>query len=396
MNDEKMLRQLMCYSFAVMIITLCLSLALQHREMQERLMQERDATSEQEQQYVEITPQITPYAEVFAERGHVAEEEVWEVWQFLSQEDLESMIEQIGSRCVVIKKPQGTALSYEIKEDLPHYQITFRLSGAEEHVQTASVIRVQEEKYYYGLPEEEEILKGISVLSYVEEGTTVSEINMVFDKCYAVSVAEQEEYYILNLKKYSEVYDRLIVLDPGHGGKDPGAGAENYRIAEADLVLKMVLYLKELLEENTDIKVFCTRTEDVYPTLQERADLALGMEADLFISWHCNAAESGARRGTEVIFNAEQGKEDKFNSRNFATLCLNKLLAVLGTRNSGITDRQDLHVVRRATMPVVLIETAYLSNSKDLEILKDDTKLRAAAYAIYEAVLEAYERMEEN
>ena len=150
------------------------------------------------------------------------------------------------------------------------------------------------------------------------------------------------------------------------------------------------------METKTDIKVFCTRTEDTYPTLQERADLALGMEADLFISWHCNSSESSGRSGTEMIYNAEQGKEDSFNSKAFAQLCLNKLSDALGTKRRGLSNRQDLHIVRRATMPVVLIETAYLSNEKDLAILKDDKKLQDAAYAIYEAILIAYERLEEN
>lgn len=134
----------------------------------------------------------------------------------------------------------------------------------------------------------------------------------------------------------------------------------------------------------------------MYPTLQERADLALGMEADLFISWHCNASESTKRSGTEVIYNAKQGVDDAFNSKAFAGLCLEKLTEALGTKNRGLSDRQDLHIVRRATMPVVLLETAYMSNAKDLAILKDEEKLKAAAYAVYEVILEAYERMEEN
>ena len=234
------------------------------------------------------------------------------------------------------------------------------------------------------------------MLSYEEENGITSAVNLTFDKCYYPEVTEQEEYYIIHLKKYSEVYDKIVVLDAGHGGKDPGAGAENYRVKESEIALKLLHYLKDLLETNTNIKVFCTRTEDVYPTLQERADLALGMEADLFISWHCNAAESTKRSGTEIIYNAQQGQEDFFNSKAFAQVCLDNLTVALGTKNRGLTDRQDLHIVRRATMPVVLIETAYLSNAKDLAILKDDEMLQAAAYAVYEAVLTAYERMEEN
>ena len=134
----------------------------------------------------------------------------------------------------------------------------------------------------------------------------------------------------------------------------------------------------------------------MYPTLQERADLALGMEADLFISWHCNAAESNKRNGTEMLYNAEQGKEDAFNSKSFAQICLENLTTALGTKKGGLYNRQDLHIVRRATMPMVLIETAYLSNAKDLAVLKNDDKLKDAAQAIYESILTAYERLEEN
>jgi N-acetylmuramoyl-L-alanine amidase len=306
------------------------------------------------------------------------------------------LLEHVSDCCILIEKPQGSNAGWTIKEDLAYYQIIFTLHGAKENLQAASVLRMWEKQLLFGMPEEEELLKDFSVLSYEEDEAITSDVIMTFDRCFYPQVEEQEEYYIIHLKKYHEVYDKIVVLDAGHGGKDPGAGAENYRVAEADITLKLLLYLKELLETNTDIKVFCTRTEDVYPTLQERADLALGMEADLFISWHCNASESSKRSGTEIIYNAEQGKENAFNSKDFAQLCLEKLTQALETKSRGLVNRQDLHIVRRATMPVVLIETAYLSNSGDLAILKDDEKLKDAAYAVYEAVLTAYERLEEN
>ena len=68
---------------------------------------------------------------------------------------------------------------------------------------------------YFGLPEQNEILKDFSVLSYEEAGSITSEVTMTFDKCYVPQVAEQEEYYIIHLKKYSEVYDKIVVLDEG-------------------------------------------------------------------------------------------------------------------------------------------------------------------------------------
>ena len=401
MNEEMLLRRLAEYSFAVMIITICLSVAVMHKEQYDVLGQERDATRQEESLYVEATPtlipQITRYpVEDMVQNRRAIEEEVWEVWRMISQDSMSILQEKVGSRCILIKKPDGEEIKWKVTESPAQYKITFQLSRATQNLYAASVLRMWDGEVYFGFPEEEELLKEFAVLSYEEEKRLISEVSMTFDRCYVPEVMELEEYYVINLKKYSEVYDKIVVLDAGHGGNDPGAGADSYRVTEADITLKLLLYLKELLEKNTDITVFCTRTEDVYPTLQERADLALGMEADLFISWHCNASESALRNGTEVIYNAEQGKDAAFNSKKFAQLCQNKLVKALGTKDGGIMNRQDLHIVRRATMPVVLLETAYLSNANDLLILKNDEMLQKAAYAVYEAVLEAYERMEET
>ena len=401
MNGEQFLRRIAGYSFAVMLLVICLSFALRYKEEYNVVEQERDATRQEELLYVETTPTMLPEVtmypvEALVQDRHDTESEVWEVWQMISQESMVKLLEHVSDRCILIEKPQGSNSGWTIKENLPYYQITFTLHGAKENLLASSVLRMWENRLLFGLPEEEEILKDFSVLSYEEEAGITSEVSMTFDRCYYPQVEEQEEYYIIHLKKYHEIYDKIVVLDAGHGGKDPGAGAENYRVKESDIALKLLLYLKELLETNTDIKLFCTRTEDVYPTLQERADLALGMEADLFISWHCNASDSSKKTGTQIIYNAEQGKEDVFNSKAFAQLCLDKLLFALETKSRGLSDRQDLHIVRRATMPVALIETAYLSNPKDLELLKDDEKLKDAAYAVYEAVLTAYEHLEEN
>lgn len=401
MNEERLLRRVAGYSFAVMLLTICLSFALRYKEEYNIVSQERDATLQEELLYVEATPTMIPEVTMYpmeevSKNRHDNKEEVWDVWQMISQESMAALMESVSNRCVLIEKPAQGAANWDISEDLCHYQITFKLNGAKENLHAASVLRMWDNVLYFGLPEEAEILKEFSVLSYEEASGITSEVIMTFDKCYVPEVAEQEEYYILHLKPYKEVYDKIIVLDAGHGGKDPGAGAENYRIKESDIALKLLLYLKEFLEENTDIKVFCTRTEDVYATLQERADLALGMEADLFVSWHCNAAESTKRSGTEIIFNAQQGVEDAFNSRDFAQICLDNITKALGTKDRGLADRQDLHIVRRATMPVVLVEVAYLSNEKDLAVLKNDEKLKAAAYGVYEAILTAYERMKEN
>lgn len=401
MNEEQLLRRVAGYSFAVMLLVLCLSVALRYKEEYNVLGQERDATRQEELLYIEASPtmmpEVTQYPLEYVMQGSLdTNGEVREVWQLISREKLTELMRTVSDRCVLIEKPTGTDTRWEIEENLLNYQISFTLQGARGNLHAASVFRVWDHILYYGSPYEEEILKDFSVLSYEEESGVTSKVTLTFDKCYYPEVEELEDYYAINLTEYRKMYDKIVVLDAGHGGKDPGAGAENYRVEEADIVLDMLLDLKTLLEENTDIKVFCTRTTNVYRTLQERADLALGLDADLFVSLHCNSFDTSKRNGTEIIYNALQGTDDAFNSKDFAEICLRNVTEALGTRNRGIFDRQDLHIVRRATMPVVLVETAYLSNANDLKILKDKEKMEAAAFAIYEAILEAYERMEEN
>jgi len=246
-NEEKFLRRVAGYSFAVMLLVICLSFALRYKEEYNVVELERDATRQEELLYVEATPTMMPEVtmypmEALVQDRHDTESEVWEVWQMISQESMVKLLEHVSNRCILIEKPQGNNAGWTIKESLPHYQITFTLHGAKENLLASSVLRMWDNRLLFGLPEEEEILKEFSVLSYEEEAGITSEVTMTFDRCYYPQVEEQEEYYIIHLKKYHEIYDKIVVLDAGHGGKDPGAGAENYRVAESDITLKLLLY----------------------------------------------------------------------------------------------------------------------------------------------------------
>ena len=393
MKDEKMIKRLLGYSFAVMVIVLCVAMAVKFR-----------VTSEQEAEERKKAEALTPKATMIGDKevmaimqgGHATYEEVWEVWQFLPQDTKEQLSEAQIRECILIKKPEGEDVSWQVSEYLPDFKIGFTVEGAQNSITSASVLRVWSGEYYYGMPAEEEILKELTILSWEEDGKKMSEISMIFDRCYIPQITEMEDYYVIQLQSYKEVYDRIVVIDAGHGGKDKGAGAHDYAIHESKLNLKMLLYLKELLEQNTDIKVFCTRTEDVYPSLDDRVELAVGLEADLFVSWHCNSFTSESKSGTEVLYSPEQGVNDAFNSKAFAQICQRKLVQALGTKDNGIKERQDLRIIRKATMPVALMEVAYLSNESDLAILLDDEMLQKAAQAIYESIMEAYSIMEET
>ena len=99
----------------------------------------------------------------------------------------------------------------------------------------------------------------------------------------------------------------VVVLDPGHGGKDPGAEASGYR--ESKLMLELAAAVKESLIRNTEFKVLLTRNEDVFLSLEDRITIATQSGADLFISLHADAVIEGEASGTTVYLLSENATD---------------------------------------------------------------------------------------
>ena len=99
----------------------------------------------------------------------------------------------------------------------------------------------------------------------------------------------------------------VVVLDPGHGGKDPGAEASGYR--ESNLMLELAAAVKESLIRNTEFKVVLTRNEDVFLSLEDRITIAKQSGADLFISLHADAVIEGEASGTTVYLLSENATD---------------------------------------------------------------------------------------
>lgn len=226
-----------------------------------------------------------------------------------------------------------------------------------------------------------------------------------------------------------------IVIDAGHGGKDPGT--KNGKIYEKNIALSIALKLGNYIKDNMpDVKVVYTRDKDVFVPLDERAEIANKNQADVFISIHCNANPNKSPFGTETyamgltktsgnlevakqenaaIFfeeNSEskyQGFDNSPESYIMLSLMQNKhmdqsikLASLIQNQFKERANRVDRGVKQagfivlwKTTMPSVLIETGFLSNAAECKYLNSASGQDFLASAIYRAFKD-YKNMIEN
>lgn len=173
---------------------------------------------------------------------------------------------------------------------------------------------------------------------------------------------------------------RLIVIDPGHGGSD--AGAVHNGLNEKDLTLDMARRLRTaLLSRGWQVKMTRDSDVDVFgpnasarDELQARDDVADLGGARLFISVHVNAFTSSDLNGTTTYYY-------KSDSTDFARAVHDRLAQVLPTKDDGM-HKENFYVIRHATMPAILVETAFVSNPGDAALLRSDAFKNQIAQAI--------------
>ena len=230
----------------------------------------------------------------------------------------------------------------------------------------------------------------IANLSYYKEmGEGVLEIKL--DKPCEHFYSYGDGFLRLELKDLHEVYEKIVVIDAGHGGSQPGAVKRD--VYEKHLNLAIVLKLKELLDEvdGDKMKVFYTRLEDVNPSLAERADMANKLNADLFISVHNNSTNSGkfsSLNGTMVLYSPDDNDD---SSKRLAEICLANVTASAGSKNQGLMKADNIYIIRTSNVPVALIEVGYMTNHQELDNLCDASYQKKVAQGIYNAIMQAFE-----
>lgn len=228
----------------------------------------------------------------------------------------------------------------------------------------------------------------------------------------------------------------IVVLDAGHGGKDPGKPSK-YGFKEKDIALKIALKIGEQLEKNPNIKVIYTRKTDVFIELKDRPKIANNANADLFVSIHCNAHHTQAygtetyvldigntnrnfevaKAENEVIFLEDDYEKhyEGFNPNSpesligvtlaqeeytdqsimLASLIENNFVNILKRKSRGVK-QASLWVIHQTAMPSVLIETGFVTNKSEGAYLNSKKGQNEIAREIANGILEYKVSIDKN
>ncbi|MEM7255242.1 MAG: N-acetylmuramoyl-L-alanine amidase, partial [Pseudomonadota bacterium] len=225
--------------------------------------------------------------------------------------------------------------------------------------------------------------------------------------------------------------DVVVVVDPGHGGVDPGAIGRKHKTYEADVMLALAKAVKRQLEKRRGVSAVLTRTRDRFVKLSERRRIARKAQADLFVSLHADSFRDPRVSGASVYVLSERGasseaarwladranKSDlvggvsvKHHDRQVAEVLLDlSMHAKLGASTnaassilrslSGVSEmhkrkvqRARFHVLKAPDIPSVLVETAFISNPKEEQRLRSGRHRQDLAEAIAAGIVKYFER----
>lgn len=286
---------------------------------------------------------------------------------------------------------EAPAFSSQLRLELPLGVAGSDLQVKQDYVtQTIDIlIPFADEAYFYEYP-----MLGrsdnIDSLTY-ESRQGYGVVEFVTNRVYELDTSYDEDYFYIDFLTPQDVYDKVVVIDAGHGGNTPGATKQG--IYEKDIDLAIVLKLKEIFDASADksIGVYYTRTEDMNPSFENRVGLANNSDANLFISIHNNSTQSGRMssiNGTQVMYDELKADVER-GTKGLAQICLEEVTAAAGSSSKGLVEGNEIYIIRNSKVPVALIEVGFMTNQKELDNLRSDEYQRKVAQGIYNAIMRA-------
>jgi N-acetylmuramoyl-L-alanine amidase len=263
---------------------------------------------------------------------------------------------------------------------------------------------------------------GVGIAALLALGSAAAGAGMSSEDGSAVTVTLPSPAATVKIVEARTPGRPLILIDPGHGGRDPGATAVSGDVREKDLALQLSRELRDKLAADGRVRIAMTRDDDRYLTLDQRSALARRLGASLYVSVHMDSAPNPLARGasvyslSDVASDAEAERlaasENKALDRSAGSdgsvraILSDLVLRSQMTASANLAERlvhssagrvglrpqphrfADFHVLRSAGVPAVLFEAGYISNTDDEALLRDPAR-RAQIVAALARTIEA-------
>lgn len=201
---------------------------------------------------------------------------------------------------------------------------------------------------------------------------------------------------------YLPITNKVIAIDPGHGGPDPGKVSKN-GVKEDELNLKIALNLKRLIEQSGGIVIMTRETEDGLHSplaktlrqmktedLHKRKEIVDNSESQLFISIHLNSFIHSNYHGAQTFY-----KKDSIEGEKLAIIIQEELKNILDENNKREPqDRDDIFLLNEVGVPAVLVECGFLSNEKEEKLLGDEIYQEKIAWSIYIGIMNYFNQLD--
>ncbi len=340
------------------------------------------------------------------------------------------------------EKANGTLVRIKSKEKISAYSSSFKQGTL-----TISLKNVRADISKINKISGEGLIKNFSVKNSGRDTELSFKLSKEYTTSEVISAAGSDDILITlhnkifvkneDKERYKEKWDfNVVVIDPGHGGKDAGAIGVN-GVKEKDVNLGIALKLGSLIEKNIkDVKVVYTRKTDKFVELYKRGKIANEANGNLFISIHCNstprkptdangfevyllrpgrtkeAIDIAERENSVIQYEDNPQRYEKLTDENFILVSMAQSSYMKYSENfADILNKQfnnDLNIDSRgvkqagfyvlvgASMPSVLIETGFLSNRRDAKFLSSSKGEQKIAYSIYQAIKKFKEQYEKS
>ncbi|WP_027398629.1 N-acetylmuramoyl-L-alanine amidase [Anaerovorax odorimutans] len=231
----------------------------------------------------------------------------------------------------------------------------------------------------------------ISTSTAISDTTTSEAVNTNDSAGINDKITTKQGITVNNLPSLDDrLKQKLIVIDAGHGGSDPGALGEvngNVVLTEKEVNLDIALKLNSYLK-SVGASTYLLRESDVSIGLQDRPKMANSVNGYLYVSIHNNSAISSSVNGTEVYYYSKQSEANYgIYSQNLAQAILDEMVVNMGLKNRGIKSQPAYAVLNKTNMPAIIIEGAFLSNNDNLQYMLTDEFRDKFAYSAAKGII---------